>query len=51
VLSVLPFNNTVDKLIMTGEQIRNVLENVADGLCPGVNLIKLFFLIAEAPGK
>ena len=34
VLSVLPFNNTIDRLVMNGKGIRAVLENFAAGLCP-----------------
>ena len=34
VLSVMPFNNTVDKLIMSGQQLRRVLETFAAQLCP-----------------
>jgi 2',3'-cyclic-nucleotide 2'-phosphodiesterase (5'-nucleotidase family) len=34
VLSVLPFNNTIDRLVMNGKGIRAVLNNFADGLCP-----------------
>ena len=31
---MLPFNNTVDRVIMNGHGIRTVLENFAANLCP-----------------
>ena len=34
VFNVLPFNNTVDRIEMTGAQLRSVLEDAVSELCP-----------------
>ena len=34
VLSVLPFANVIDRLVMNGAGIKRVLEGFAAGLCP-----------------
>ena len=34
ILNVLPFNNSIDRVIMKGSGIRAVLENFAGNLCP-----------------
>ena len=34
IYNVLPFENTVDRLTMTGADVKYVLEGYVDGLCP-----------------
>ena len=34
ILNVLPFGNTVDRVIMTGHGINSILESFAANLCP-----------------
>ena len=35
ILSVMPYNNTIDKIVLNGSGLRNVLEGFGLKMCPG----------------
>ena len=57
IFAILPFNNTIDHVIMKGEEIREILEEVVGDLCPNktcyaqgflqVSGIKMTVLVTE----
>ena len=47
VFNILPFNNTVDRLLMTGKDIRSKLEDVIKDLCPNQTCYSSFWQVSQ----